>query len=69
MTKPLTAREREIMSLLVIGMTRREIGQRLGIQPKGVDSHRHNILTKMGVRNVVELAVMLMSQPHKVEAP
>jgi two-component system response regulator FixJ len=51
----LTAREREIMALLVQGKTNKEISLALNISAPTVDKHRWKVLEKMRVDNVVEL--------------
>ena len=51
----LTAREREIMALLVQGRTNKEISLALNISAPTVDKHRWKVLEKMRVDNVVEL--------------
>ncbi|MCA9143781.1 MAG: response regulator transcription factor [Planctomycetaceae bacterium] len=52
----LTPREREIMDLLLDGGTSQRIGNRLNLSTKTVDFHRRNMLDKMGVDSIVELA-------------
>lgn len=52
----LTAREREVLDLLVRGKTTKQIAQSLGIVLTTVDFHRTNILAKMDATNVVVLA-------------
>jgi DNA-binding NarL/FixJ family response regulator len=51
----LTEREREIMVLIAEGLTSREIAEKLHLGVKTVETHRANILEKIGVRNTVEL--------------
>jgi two-component system response regulator FixJ len=51
----LTAREREIMALLIEGKTNKEISLALGVAVPTVDKHRWKVLEKMRVENVVEL--------------
>lgn len=51
----LSAREREVMALLVRGLHNRLIAQELGISPRTVEVHKARVLEKLGVRNVVEL--------------
>lgn len=51
----LSAREREVMALLVTGMQNLEIGARLGISPRTVEIHKARVLAKLGARNVAEL--------------
>ncbi|MBC8356796.1 MAG: response regulator transcription factor [Planctomycetes bacterium] len=52
----LTPREREIMDLLVDGDNAKEIGNRLKLSTKTVDFHRRNMLDKMRVDSLLELA-------------
>jgi FixJ family two-component response regulator len=52
----LTERERGVMELLIAGKTTKEIASQLRISIKTVDNHRNNVLDKMGVSNLVELA-------------
>lgn len=60
----LTAREREVMGLLATGLSAVQIAERLGLSRKTVDVHRGRILTKVKVRNVVELLALL----HRLDA-
>jgi FixJ family two-component response regulator len=52
----LTPREREIMDLLLDGGTAQRIGNQLKLSTKTVDFHRRNLLDKMHVDSIVELA-------------
>jgi DNA-binding CsgD family transcriptional regulator len=45
----LTEREREVLALLAIGLTNREIGERLFVTEKTASVHVSNILGKLGV--------------------
>lgn len=54
----LTAREREVLALIAMGRTNREIAQTLFISPKTATVHVSNILAKLGVRSRVEAATM-----------
>ena len=50
-----TAREQEIIRLLLDGAVGKEIGERLFISPKTVENHVYNIYQKLGVKNRVQL--------------
>jgi DNA-binding NarL/FixJ family response regulator len=52
----LTAREREVLSLVARGMTNARIGQTLFISEKTAGHHVSRILAKLGVRNRAEAA-------------
>ncbi|MCK5836523.1 MAG: response regulator transcription factor [Desulfobacula sp.] len=52
----LTAREQEIMTLVANGMSSQNIADKLFISPKTVDNHRSNILKKLNISTVIELA-------------
>jgi DNA-binding NarL/FixJ family response regulator len=51
----LTAREREVLQLASEGNTNKEIGARLFISPRTVESHRFNVMRKLRLRNHADL--------------
>ena len=51
----LSARELEIVELVVIGLSNHKIAQKLEISKRTVDNHISNILKKTGAANRVEL--------------
>jgi DNA-binding NarL/FixJ family response regulator len=51
----LTAREREIVQLLVEGKTNKEVGGALGVSVKTVDAHRANVMHKLDLHSVTDL--------------
>lgn len=51
----LTARERQVLTGVAQGRTNREIAAQLGISPRTVESHRENLMKKLGVRTVAGL--------------
>jgi two-component system response regulator NreC len=51
----LTDREIEVLKLVAEGFSNGEIGERLFLSPKTIDSHRTNLMKKLEVHNVVEL--------------
>jgi len=52
---PLTPREREILILVAEGYTNAEIAKKLFISEKTVQTHRSNILDKLGIHDRTEL--------------
>lgn len=51
----LSPREREILQLLAEGLSVPQISQRLGLGEKTVAAHRHNLMEKLNIHNLVEL--------------
>ena len=51
----LTRREEEVISLVAKGLTSQDIGKRLNISPRTVETHRARIMTKIGVSNAAGL--------------
>lgn len=52
---PLSGRHREVLELLASGLTAAEIAQRLGISKETANTHRRNLMRKLGLRNKAEL--------------
>ncbi|MDF0705724.1 response regulator [Flagellimonas okinawensis] len=50
-----TPREKEVILLIVEGLTTREIAERLHLSKHTVESHRQNILLKLELKNSAEL--------------
>ena len=50
----LTSREREILELLAEGLTMQQIGRRLDISPRTVETHVANLYRKLAVRSRVQ---------------
>jgi DNA-binding NarL/FixJ family response regulator len=51
----LTNREREILQLAVEGHSNRTIGERLSISPRTVETHRANLMRKLGLKTQTDL--------------
>lgn len=51
----LTPRERDILALVVEGLTNKAIGQRLAISPKTVETHRARVMDKLHARSMADL--------------
>jgi DNA-binding NarL/FixJ family response regulator len=54
-TELLTPRQRDILRLVSIGHTNREIAQVLDISVRTVEVHRFNLMRRLNVRNVAQL--------------
>ena len=54
-TEDLTSREQEIIILISNELTNNEIAEELHISPRTVDTHRRNLLQKLGVKNTAGL--------------
>ena len=51
----LTAREREVLQLMAEGKSTAQIAELLHISVKTVETHRQQIMHKLGMRSVAEL--------------
>jgi DNA-binding NarL/FixJ family response regulator len=51
----LTNREREVLHLAAQGMSYAEMGERLAISPRTAETHRGNVLRKLGLKDQTEL--------------
>ena len=51
----LTSREREVVSLLALGHTNAEVGGRLHISEKTVETHRMHVLEKLSLQTRADL--------------
>lgn len=50
-TPELTPREREVLKLIAEGCTSKEAAAHLGVSPATVDTHRHRLSKKLGLRH------------------
>jgi FixJ family two-component response regulator len=51
----LSEREREVLGLIVAGLTNKEIGRALGLSPRTVETHRANLFAKLGAESLAQL--------------
>ena len=58
----LTARERQVLQLAAEGHTYAEIATRLSISPRTVESHRTNLMSKLGLRTQTDLIRYAMAR-------
>jgi DNA-binding NarL/FixJ family response regulator len=58
----LTDRERDVLRLLVRGLSSKEIGNALDISARTVETHRANLMRKLGVKSVALLTQMAIRE-------
>jgi len=58
-------REKEVLELLIDGLTSKEIGEKLHISKNTVDNHRRNLLRKFEVRRTNDLTRLAMKEHIK----
>ena len=63
----LSVREREILQMLAEGRSNKEIAEDLHLSVKTVETHRANIMKKLGLRNIADL-VLYAVRNHLIEA-
>jgi FixJ family two-component response regulator len=51
----LSDREREVLGLIVEGLTNKEIGRALDLSPRTVETHRANLFAKLGAESLAQL--------------
>jgi DNA-binding CsgD family transcriptional regulator len=61
--KPLTRREREVLSLISEGCSNKQGALRMNISPRTFESHRAEAMRKLGARNTADLVRKALLQP------
>jgi len=51
----LSAREREVIKLIALGHSSKEIGRIMGISPRTVDTYRNRLMQKLGLNSLAEV--------------
>lgn len=64
--KTMSTREREILQLLAEGYNNKDVSEKLNLSIKTVETHRANIMRKMGFKNITEL-VLYAVRNHMVQ--
>ena len=59
--RPLSERERDILHLLALGYTNQEIGGKLFISVRTVDTHRAHVMQKLGLDTRAELVMFALA--------
>jgi DNA-binding NarL/FixJ family response regulator len=52
---PLTPRQREVLKLVALGLTTKAIAHRLDISPKTADTHRVQLMERLGIHDIAGL--------------
>lgn len=61
-----TKREKEILQLIYQGVTNKDIAEMLGKSVRTIETHRFNIMKKLGVNNITELLRKIDTEPQLV---
>jgi FixJ family two-component response regulator len=64
----LSAREKQVMSLVCAGLMNKQVAAKIGISEITVKVHRHNVMKKLGAKSLpdlVRMADMLALAPEK----
>ena len=69
MATQLTARERQVAGLISLGLTNRQIAQRLVIAPRTADNHVQHIFEKLGLSSRAQLAAWVALSGTWNQAP
>jgi DNA-binding NarL/FixJ family response regulator len=59
--EPISDRERDVLHLLALGFTNQEIGKKLFISGRTVDTHRAHIMRKLRLRTRAELVLFALA--------
>jgi two-component system response regulator FixJ len=51
----LSEREREVLGLIVVGLTNKEIGRALNVSPRTIETHRANLFAKLEIESLAQL--------------
>jgi DNA-binding NarL/FixJ family response regulator len=61
---PLAAREADVARLIADGLTNKQIGARLFISERTVETHVRNVLHKLGFTTRAQIAAWIVSDNH-----
>jgi DNA-binding NarL/FixJ family response regulator len=59
--EPISERERDVLHLLALGYTNQEIGRKLYVSVRTVDTHRAHIMQKLGLGTRAELVLFALA--------
>ena len=63
--EPLTAREQDVLTLLVTGATNKGAGRQLGISHRTIEIHRARIMEKLGAKTAADLIRIALSDNRR----
>jgi FixJ family two-component response regulator len=63
--EPLTAREQDVLAVLVTGATNKEAGRELGISHRTIEIHRARIMEKLGAKSAADLIRITLSENRR----
>ncbi|MGH1438877.1 MAG: response regulator transcription factor [Cellvibrionaceae bacterium] len=61
----LTAREREVLDMISLGWSTKEIAAALSLSPRTVESHRAHLADKLGTTSIAEMARLVVEAEKK----
>lgn len=64
---PLTPREADVLTGIVLGLTNAQIGRRLHLSEDTVKSHAKTLYRALGVRNRCDAVTLAMTEPISVQ--
>jgi DNA-binding CsgD family transcriptional regulator len=59
--RPLTARQKQVMALVVRGLNKTEMAKRLGLSPATIGMHLRQVYRKLGVHNRASAVVATLT--------
>ena len=65
----LSEREREVLGLIVEGLTNKEIGRALELSPRTVETHRAHLFEKLGAESLAQLIRRYATLVEQADAP
>lgn len=65
----LSEREREVLGLIVAGLTNKDIGRALDLSPRTVETHRANLFGKLGAESLAQLIRHYAALVEESDAP
>ncbi len=65
----LTSRERQVLDLILLAQSNREIARQLGIEERTVKAHVGRLMRKTGAENRIELSIRALNQRSLQPAP